>query len=106
MYPAGPAKLLRIHIGEADRHDGRPLHLALVELFRSRGIAGATVLRGIEGFGSHHVVHAARILELAADLPLIVEVIDSEERLRAILPEVRALVGQGLMTLETVEVVP
>jgi len=102
---AGPAKLLRIRIGESDRHAGRPLHLALVELFRERGLAGATVLRGIEGYGGHAVVHAARILELSSDLPLIVEAIDTPERIAAVMPEVRAIVKDGLITLETVEVV-
>lgn len=105
MRLTGPAKLLRIHIGESDRHEGRPLHLALVELLRARGIAGATVLRGIEGFGAHAVVHAARILELSTDLPLVVEVVDTEDRIRAILSEVRSMVREGLITLETVEVV-
>ncbi len=105
MRLAGPAKHLRIHIGESDRHAGRPLHLALVELFRSRGLAGTTVLRGIEGFGAHAVVHATRILELSSDLPLVVEVIDTDERIRAILPEVRSLVREWLVTLETVEVI-
>lgn len=105
MRLAGPAKLLRIHVGESDRHEGRPLHLALVELFRRRGLAGATVLRGIEGYGAHAVVHAARILELSSDLPLIVEVIDTEDRIRAVLPEVRGMAGEGLITLETVEVI-
>lgn len=104
MRLTGPAKLLRIHIGESDRHQGRPLHLALVELFRTRGLAGATVLRGIEGYGAHAVVHATRILELSSDLPLVVEVIDREERIAAILPEVRTMVTEGLVTLETVEV--
>lgn len=105
MRLSGPAKLLRIHIGESDRHEGRPLHLALVELFRRRGLAGTTVLRGIEGFGAHAVVHAARILELSSDLPLVVEVVDTEERIRAVLPEVRTLVREGLITLESVEVI-
>jgi PII-like signaling protein len=102
---SGPAKLLRIHVGESDRYHGRPLHLALVELFRTRGIAGATVLRGVEGYGAHAVVHAARILELSSDLPMVVEVIDEEARIREILPEVRAMVRDGLITLETVEVI-
>jgi PII-like signaling protein len=102
---SGPAKLLRIHVGEADRYEGRPLHLALVEFFRARGIAGATVLRGIEGYGTHAIVHAVRIFELSSDLPMVVEVIDEEARIRAILPEVRAMVREGLITLETVEVV-
>ena len=105
MRLAGPAKLLRIHIGESDRHDGQPLYTALVELLRARGIAGATVLRGVEGYGSHHVLHAARIFDLASDLPMVVEVIDTAERIAAILPEVRALVRDGLITLETLEVI-
>ena len=105
MRLSGPAKLLRIHIGESDRYEGRPLHLALMELFQAKGIAGTTVLRGVEGFGAHAVVHAARILEFSADLPMVVEAIDVEDRIRGVLPQVRVMAREGLITLETVEVI-
>ncbi len=100
----GPALLVRIYIGEADHHDGKPLYEAIVERLRSRGIAGATVLRGIEGFGANAHLHTTRLLRLSEDLPILIEVVDEEARLRAILPELDALVGDGLITLEQVEV--
>jgi PII-like signaling protein len=100
----GPALLVRIFIGEADRHAGRPLYQAVVELLRERGIAGATVLRGIEGFGAASHLHTTRLLRLSEDLPIVIETVDREEPLRAILPELDALVGDGLITLERVEV--
>jgi uncharacterized protein len=101
---AGPALLLRIYIGESDHHDGAPLYQAIVRFLRDRGIAGATVLRGIEGYGANAHLHSTRILSLSIDLPVLVEVVDEEERLRAVLPELDAMVGDGLITLERVEV--
>ena len=101
----GPALLARIYIGEADRHDGAPLYEAIVRLLRDRGIAGATVFRGIEGFGANAHLHTSRILHLSEDLPILIEVVDREDRLRAVLPELDALVQDGLVTLERVEVV-
>ena len=101
----GPALLARIYIGEADQHHGRPLYQAIVELLRERGIAGATVLRGIEGYGAKARLHTARILRLSEDLPILIEVVDREDRLRAILPELDALVVDGLITLESIEVI-
>ncbi|WP_317997176.1 DUF190 domain-containing protein [Vulcanimicrobium alpinum] len=102
---AGPAKLLRVVIGEADRAGHRPLYAALVECLKGAGIAGATVLRGVEGYGGHATVHAARILDLSSDLPMVVEAVDTPERIAAVLPAVRALVREGLVTLQDVEVV-
>jgi len=101
----GPALLARIYIGEADRHDGRPLYDAIVQFLRDRGIAGATVFRGIEGFGANAHVHTTRILRLSEDLPILIEVVDREDRLRAILPELETFVVDGLITLESVEVI-
>ena len=105
MKIEGQALLARIYIGEADHWHGRPLYQAIVELLRERGIAGATVLRGIEGFGAHARLHTARILRLSEDLPLLIEVVDREDRLRAVLPELDAMVVDGLITLERVEVI-
>ena len=76
----GPALLVRIYIGESDHHDGRPLYEAIVQLLRQRGFAGATVLRGIEGFGRNARVHTTRILHLSSDLPILIEVVDEEAR--------------------------
>ena len=100
----GPALLARIYVGEADHHGGKPRYQAIVELLRERGIAGATVLRGIEGFGANAHLHTTRILRLSEDLPILIEVVEEEARLRAILPEVDALLGDGLITLEPIEV--
>jgi uncharacterized protein len=101
----GPALRLRIYIGEADRWHGRPLHEALVGVMRERRLAGATVTRGIEGFGRNAHLHTAKLLRLSEDLPIVIDVVDAEERIRAILPELDAMVGDGLITLEPVEVV-
>jgi PII-like signaling protein len=101
----GTALLLRIYIGESDHHDGAPLYQAIVRFLRDRGIAGATVLRGIEGYGAKAHVHTTRILSLSMDLPVLVEVVDEEERLRAVLPDLDAMVGDGRITLERVEVI-
>jgi PII-like signaling protein len=100
----GPALLVRIYIGEADHHEGKPLYQAIVEFLRARGMAGATVLRGIEGYGANARLHTTRLLRLSEDLPLLIEVVDQEDRMRAILPELDEMVGDGLITLEKVEV--
>jgi PII-like signaling protein len=105
MKIEGTGLLARIYIGESDQHHGRPLYQAIVELLRERGLAGATVLRGIEGFGAHARLHTARILRLSEDLPVLIEVVDEADRLRAILPELDAMVPEGLITLERVEVI-
>jgi PII-like signaling protein len=101
----GPALLARIYIGESDHVDGRPLFEAIVETLRARGIAGATVLRGIEGYGRAARLHTASLLRLSDDLPILIEVVDREDRLRAVLPEIDAMVPEGLITLEHVEVI-
>jgi PII-like signaling protein len=101
----GPALRLRIYIGEADRWHGHPLHEALVGVLREEGLAGATVIRGIEGFGADSRLHTSRILRLSEDLPIVIDVVDTEERIRAILPELDVMVGDGLITVEPVEVV-
>ncbi len=101
----GERTLMRIFIGESDRFEGKPLYQALVELFRSRGMAGATVVRGVAGFGSSSTVHTEAILRLSLDLPIIVEVVETEERLRAVLPELDAMIQGGLITLERARVI-
>lgn len=99
-----PAALLRIYLGEADHVRGVPTHHRIVELLRERGVAGATVLRGIEGFGAKQHLHTDRILSLSGDLPIVIEVVDREDRLRAVVPEFDALLGDGLVVLLPVEV--
>lgn len=105
MKIEGTGLLARIYIGESDTWHGRPLYEAIVHLLRDRGLAGATVLRGIEGFGAKHHLHTTRILSLTTDLPVLIEVVDQEERVRAVLPEIDAMVADGLITLEHVEVI-
>lgn len=97
-------KLLRIFIGESDRHDGIALHEWIVRKARENGLAGATVLRGLEGFGAHSRLHTAKILRLSSDLPIVVEIVDSEEKIEAFLPVVDGAVHEGLATVERVEV--
>jgi PII-like signaling protein len=101
----GQGLLVRIYIGESDQWQGRPLYQAIVERLRERGLAGATALRGIEGFGAKAHLHTTRILRLSEDLPILIELVDQEDRVRAVLPELDAMVGDGLITLERVEVV-
>lgn len=98
------ALLLRIFIGEEDHHDGRPLHEAIVLRARERGLAGATVLRGALGYGRTSRLHTAKILRLSEDLPLVIEIVEAEERIRAFLPELETMIKSGLVTLEKVEV--
>ena len=105
MKIEGQGLLVRIYIGESDHWHGRPLYQAIVALLRERGLAGATVLRGIEGFGAKAHLHTSRILALSQDLPILIEVVDQEDRIRAILPELDGMVGDGLITLEHVEVI-
>lgn len=101
----GTGLLARIYIGESDTWHGRPLYEAIVHMLRERGLAGATVLRGIEGFGAKQHLHTTRILSLSQDLPILIEIVDQEDRLRAVLPELDAMVADGLITLERVEVI-
>jgi PII-like signaling protein len=101
----GSGLLARIYIGESDTWHGRPLYEAIVHMLRERGLAGATVLRGIEGFGAKQHLHTTRILSLSQDLPILIEIVDQEDRLRAVLPELDAMVADGLITLERVEVI-
>jgi PII-like signaling protein len=96
--------LLRIFIGEADRHEGHPLHEAIVLKARVLHLAGATVLRGAIGFGKSSRLHTSKILRLSADLPLVIEIVDSEENIQAFLPVLDAMMGGGLVTLEKVRV--
>lgn len=98
--------LLRVFIGESDREQGggRPLYEAIVQRARAAGLAGATVLRGPMGFGRHSRMHAARLLELSTDLPIVVEIVDAEEKVRAFVPVVDELVSEGLVTLEAVRI--
>lgn len=104
MERNGPARRARAYIGESDQWQGQPLYSAIVREARAAGLAGATVLRGIEGFGANSVIHSARILRLSEDLPVVVDLVDTPERLDAFLPTLLNMVGGGLVTVEDVEV--
>lgn len=97
-------KLLRIFIGENDKHKGLPLFEWIVRTARENGLAGATVLRGLEGFGARSRLHTAKILRLSSDLPVIVEIVDTEEKIETFLPLIDDAIGEGLATVEKVEV--
>ena len=99
------AVVLRIFIGESDRHEHRPLYEAIVLKAREAHLAGATVLRGPMGFGKSSRLHTAKILRLSLDLPMVIEIVDSEEKIRAFLPALDGMIGGGLVTLEKVEVI-
>jgi PII-like signaling protein len=109
MSIVGQGKLLRIFVGESDRIQGRALYSALVEKARELGLAGATVWRGIEGYGARSRIHTAKILRLSEDLPVVLEIVDSDEKLRAALPELDAMIeaagSGGLVTLEAAEII-
>jgi PII-like signaling protein len=96
--------LLRIFVGESDRHGGLPLYEWIVRQARERGLAGATVLRGVEGFGAHSRLHTAKVLRLSEDLPIVVEIVDSKEKIEAFLPVIDASIPEGLATLEKVQI--
>jgi uncharacterized protein len=101
----GERTLMRIHIGESDKWHGRPLHEAIVEMLRKDGFSGVTVLRGVGGFGSSSVYHTDKLLRLSQDLPIILEVIEAQERIDQILPRLDEMVDGGLITLEKVRVI-
>lgn len=105
MDIVGPAKMLKIYIGESDKWNGKPLANELVLRLRAEGIAGATVLRAIEGYGANSRIHTAHVLRLSEDLPLVVEVVDTPERIQRVLPIVDEMVGEGLVTMLDVTVV-
>jgi PII-like signaling protein len=101
----GERVLMRIHIGERDKHEGKPLYQQIVELLRVRHYAGATVVRAIMGFGASSRIRTDRFLELSTDLPIVVECVDTEDKIDSILPELDEMIGGGLITLERVRVI-
>jgi uncharacterized protein len=101
----GERTLMRIHIGESDRWHGKPLYEAVVELLRREKLSGATVLRGVGGFGSSSVYHTDKVLRLSQDLPVVIEVVEVTERIEQLLPQLDQMIGGGLVTLEKVRVI-
>ena len=96
--------LLRIFIGESDKHDGQPLYEWLVQQAREKGLAGATVLRGIEGYGANSCLHTTKVLCLSEDLPVVVEIVDTIDKIEAFLPTIDQAIPEGLATLEKVTI--
>ena len=94
--------LLRVFIGESDRYQHKPLFEAIVQKVRELGLGGATVLRGSEGFGTNSVVHKAALLEMSKDLPIVIEIIDTEEKIQTLLPHLETMVTEGMITMEYV----
>lgn len=105
MKIAGPGRVVCVYIGESDQWHGRALHTAIVELARAEGMAGATVMRGIEGFGAHSRIHTASILRLSEDLPIRIEIVDVAERVERFLPLLDEMVTEGLITVRDCEIV-
>lgn len=97
-------RLLRVFICESDRRDGLPLTEAVVDALRAEGIAGATVLRGVAGYGGSAVLHTTHVLRLCEDLPMVIEAVDSIEKIDAVMPKIQKLVGGGLITTQNVEI--
>jgi len=104
MKIEGEGQQLRVFIGESDRWHGRPLYEAIVLKAREMGMAGATVLRGMMGFGADSRLHTAKVLRLSEDLPIVIEITDKSERIEAFLPALDAMVTEGMMTLEKVHI--
>lgn len=101
----GERVLMRIHIGESDKWHGRPLYQAILEMLRKEGFSGATVLRGVAGFGSASRVHTEKILRLSQDLPVVIEAVEDAARIEGLLPRLDEMIGGGLITLEKVRVI-
>jgi len=97
--------LLRVFIGESDRHNGRPLYEAIVNEARQRGLAGATVWKGFMGFGAHSRMHTVKILELSQDLPIVIEIVDTQEKIQRLLPYLEQVVQEGMITMEYVAII-
>lgn len=98
-------QLLRIFIGETDKHEGKPLYEAIVKKARELGMAGATVYRGVLGYGANSLVHTSKILRISENLPMVVEIVDAPENIQKILPELDSMVKEGLVTLERAEII-
>jgi len=101
----GTRMLMRVFIKETDHYQSGPLYLALLQMLKAEGLAGGTALRGIAGFGAHSALHTDRILRLSQNLPVVVEVVDTESRIRDVLPKVDAMIESGMVTLEKAEVI-
>jgi uncharacterized protein len=97
------ATLMRLFVDEADRHGKKPLFMAIVEMLRASGFAGATVLKGIAGYGAHGQLHIARAFDLSTNLPVLIEVAEAEEKIRSVIPALQEMIPEGLITLEKIQ---
>lgn len=105
MKLEGSGKLLRIFVGESDRWGYQPLYTAIVEAAKKAGLSGATVFKGIMGYGRHSIVHVARVFDLSSELPVLIEIVDTEEHICSFLPQLDEMVREGMVTLETLEMI-
>ncbi len=105
MKLLGQAKMLRIHFGEDDQYDGKPLYRAIVEKCREMDVAGATVFRGIEGYGASTLIRRSHLLSFSSDCPVMVSITDSEEKIKALLPVLERMVDEGMIAISDVEVI-
>lgn len=105
MKQRGPGRRVRIYIGESDQWHGRPLYAAIVQEARKRGLAGATVARGIMGYGAASVIHEPHLFRLSNDLPVVIEIVDTDEKVQAFLPCLDELVHEGMITTSEVEII-
>ena len=99
------SELLRVFVGESDHYGGKPLYEAIIQEARNRGMAGATALRGLMGFGAHSRLHTAKVLRLSEDLPIVVEIVDTPEKIAELLPKLDEMIEEGLVTLERIRVI-
>lgn len=105
MRLQGPGRRVRIYIGTSDQWHGKPLYAAIVQEARKRGLAGATVARGIMGYGAHSAIHEPHLFSLSSDLPVVIELVDGEEKIRAFLPLLDEMVKEGMITTSEVEII-
>ncbi|MFN2461125.1 MAG: DUF190 domain-containing protein [Candidatus Velthaea sp.] len=98
-----PGQLLRIFVNEKDTWHGRPLYAAIVDMLKREHVAGASVFRGVEGFGAHREIHTAKILSFSGKLPVLIEVVDDPEKIEALVPQLETMIFEGAVTLERIE---
>lgn len=104
METISDGRLLRVYFCESDRYDGHPLDEAIVHALQAAGISGATVIRGVAGYGGSSILHTTHVLRLSEDLPLVIEAVDTREKVDAVLPRLAEIVGDGLITTQPIEI--
>ena len=104
METISDGRLLRVYFCESDRYDGHPLEEAIVDALQSAGISGATVIRGVAGYGGSSILHTTHVLRLSEDLPLVIEAVDTREKIGAVLPRLSEVAGDGLITTQNIEI--